>query len=357
MNDGMTLQALATEVERQRETRRDYLASSPGLRVSVEGGRPRIAIPDDGDMPLRQRAQRQLGTYLQVPAQFGDRVLNLDPGLWADMTTRLLAHKAGERRMVRTLDGEVRAVLSDRYHRRDNHELLSYVLPVLRNLDREVLVRSCSVTEARLYLKVVYPELTREVTAANVGHTIRAGFMVSNSEVGEGYTQIRGFCEDLVCSNGMVVARWSTRKAHLGRRLGGGDDDDPMAEIWSDETRQADDNAFFLAIRDSIKAVATEDQFDRAVEDFRQAADRQIVAPIDRTIERLADAYQLKDTEREGVLRHLIAGGDLSQWGLASAVTRLAGDLKDYDRSTDLEAMGGRLVALKEADWRQIDRN
>ena len=40
-------------------------------------------------------------------------------------------HNKPERRMIRTLDGQARAFLSDRYRRLDNYDLASTVLPIL----------------------------------------------------------------------------------------------------------------------------------------------------------------------------------------------------------------------------------
>jgi hypothetical protein len=58
--------------------------------------------------------------------------------------------------------------------------------------------------------------------------------------------------------------------------------------------------------------------------------------------------------EGAGVLAHLIRGGDLSQWGLVSAVTRFSQDVADYDRATELERIGGRIVELPKADWLRL---
>jgi hypothetical protein len=58
--------------------------------------------------------------------------------------------------------------------------------------------------------------------------------------------------------------------------------------------------------------------------------------------------------ETSSVLRHLIRGGDLSAWGLANAVTRTAEDVADYDRATELEAAGGRVIELSPSDWRVL---
>jgi hypothetical protein len=62
----------------------------------------------------------------------------------------------------------------------------------------------------------------------------------------------------------------------------------------------------------------------------------------------------LTEGEKSSVLQHLIRGGDLSAWGLANAVTRTADDAADYDRVTELEAAGGRVIELPQADWRAL---
>jgi hypothetical protein len=39
---------------------------------------------------------------------------------------------------------------------------------------------------------------------------------------------------------------------------------------------------------------------------------------------------------------------------VANAVTRTAEDAADYDRATELEAAGGRVIELPAADWRAL---
>src|SRR5262249_32736813 len=45
---------------------------------------------------------------------------------------------------------------------------------------------------------------------------------------------------------------------------------------------------------------------------------------------------------------------ELSAWGLANAVTRTAEDAADYDRATELEAAGRRLIELGQAEWKPL---
>ncbi len=51
------------------------------------------------------------------------------------------------------------------------------------------------------------------------------------------------------------------------------------------------------------------------------------------------------------VLRHLIVQRDLSAYGLVNAVTYFSQDAEDYDRATEFEALGGRLIDLSSSEW------
>jgi hypothetical protein len=84
------------------------------------------------------------------------------------------------------------------------------------------------------------------------------------------------------------------------------------------------------------------------------ASGRRIEADPVRVVEATARRLTLTEGEKASVLQHLIRGGDLSAWGLANAVTRTALDAPDYDRATELEAAGGRVIELPPADWRAI---
>ena len=62
----------------------------------------------------------------------------------------------------------------------------------------------------------------------------------------------------------------------------------------------------------------------------------------------------MNDSERAGVLRHLIAEADLSGYGLVNAVTHYSQEVEDYDRATEFEALGGRLIELPAAEWKGL---
>ncbi|HSD42463.1 MAG TPA: hypothetical protein VLD36_11400 [Burkholderiales bacterium] len=54
------------------------------------------------------------------------------------------------------------------------------------------------------------------------------------------------------------------------------------------------------------------------------------------------------------MLRSLIEGGDLSGFGLVNAVTHFSQQVAGYDRASELEALGGRLVEGSASDWKAL---
>ena len=73
-----------------------------------------------------------------------------------------------------------------------------------------------------------------------------------------------------------------------------------------------------------------------------------------KSVELLANRYALNENERSGVLRQLIAVGDLSGYGLVNAVTNFSQQVQDYDRATEFEALGGKLIELAEREWKEL---
>jgi hypothetical protein len=74
-----------------------------------------------------------------------------------------------------------------------------------------------------------------------------------------------------------------------------------------------------------------------------------------KTVEVLAQRFALAEGERSGVLRSLVEGGELSGYGLINAVTQYSQQVADYDRATELEALGGRLLESSVSDWKALE--
>ena len=349
MKTGRTLVDLAHELTRQLATKKDMVVPSGLLSHATSDGATRLTVeqPDGlshfGVTPL---ARRQLAEKLGIPYAYFERMREQQPQL-LDSNVNTWLQSEPERRMLRTLDGNVRAVLSDRYRRLDNYDLAESVLPILRQLP-EVIFESVELTETKMYLKCVTPRLRFEVAPGDV---VQAGVVISNSEVGQGTLSVQPLLFRLLCRNGLIAADRSLRKTHVGRSLA---TEDEGVVVYQDDTLKADDKAFFLKVRDVVQAAVSEATFRQTAQKLQRTLGVRLTGDPVKAVEVLAQRYTLNDDERTGVLRHLIEDGQLSGYGLVNAVTHYSQTVADYDRATEFEALGGRLIELTAQEWKGL---
>ena len=218
MKSGLTIVEMAQQIERQSKLKQDYLLDTRRLQVEPFGSQLYLHTFDDHDDPLvepleiNQIAHRQIGTHLKIPAAYYDRMLSDYPELLAENVNSWFQREPTQR-MVRTLDGTVRAFLSNRYRRIDNLDIAEIVLPVIQQME-DAYFESCQITDSRMYIKVVNKRLEAEVVPGDI---VQSGVIISNSEVGLGSVNIQPLVYRLVCSNGMVVNDAQTRRTHIGR--------------------------------------------------------------------------------------------------------------------------------------------
>jgi len=354
MKTGLTLTELAQELERQTAAKRDFVADTRTLEFSVPSITERregfaLGMDLDGSserFPLLPHTHSQLASRLNIPRVYWDRMMEEAPALLKSNVDHWFKERP-ERRMVRTMFGNARAFLSERYRPLDNSDLAEAILPKL--LERRLDIQSCQITDQRLYIKAFAPDVE---AAVKVGDTVRAGICISNSEVGCGSLSVEPYVLRLVCLNGMKVPMSGLKKYHVGRKTG--DNIEDAREFFRDETRAADDKAFFLKARDTVDALLDPERFDIVVGKLRDATERHMEGDPVKAIEVAQKRFRWNEGESSSILRHLIQGADLSQYGLVQAVTRAAEDVEDYDRATDLERDGGNVLELNKRDWSQI---
>jgi hypothetical protein len=350
MKSGRTLLGLAQELQRQLQSKKDLVVPSQLVHHNTgDSGQTHLVI-DEGGSPVyygvTPLARRQLADKLKIPYAYFERMREEQPVL-LDRNVNTWLQSEDDRRMLRTLDGQVRAVLSDRYRRLDNYDLAESVLPILQQLP-ELRFESVELTDTRMYLKCVTPRLSYEMAPGDV---VQAGVVISNSEVGQGTLSVQPLLFRLVCLNGLIAADRSLRKTHVGRALG---TEDEGLQGYQDDTLRADDQAFFLKVRDVVQAAVSEATFLQTAHKLQKTLKIPLLGDPVKTVEVLAQRYTLNDAERCGVLRHLIAQADLSGYGLVNAVTHFSQELEDYDRATEFEALGGKLIELSPPEWKGL---
>lgn len=294
---------------------------------------------------LNDHALGQMADYVGIPSRYIERLKKDAPDLISTNFNRLLKNKTDDRRMVRTLHGNARAFLSDRYRRLDHEDVAERILPMIG--DHGFVVRSANITDNKLYIHVISPKLEGEI---RVGDAVRMGWIISNSEIGLGSLSLQLFVERLRCTNGMVLPEFSQRKAHLGGRS----TEESFIVSVSDETKKAGDDALWFGVRDHLREFTTIDGMNKVLKIIKEKADDPVTGDPQEVVEALGTRLSLQENERKSVLYSYLEEGDHTRWGLANAITQLANNSENYDRAVMLEQAGGSLLGFNNRDWSLI---
>ena len=365
MKTQLSLQELAAQIERQSAERKDYVAPQGRVEAQVsEAGQVVLAGFNGDAYGVTAHAHSQLAQALSIPKAYYDRMNAAQPDLLARNINTWMKAEAPEKRMFRTLGGQVRAVLSPKYRPLDNFELATAILPKLLGMKVEVM--SAALTETRMYIKVILPELSDALPAGMTwgsGHNriaeyggneagrLVAALTVRNSEVGDGALAVEPSVFTTWCTNLAVMKQAAMRKYHVGRGIDGGD----TWEVMRDATREADDRAFFMKVADVVAAAFDPKVFAGAVEQIRNASQDKIESKeLAKVVEVATRTLALPAGSQGSILTYLAQGGDFSRWGLSSAITATANGLEDYETATAFEHAGGELLAMPAAQFRAI---
>lgn len=360
MKKGKTLGELATEIERRANAKKDIVASTAKLEFAARG---KDENPDyrifagDLDFGVNQIAHQQIGTHIEMPRAYYDKCAAKAPALLVDNINTWF-QKFPATRMVRALDGNARAFLSDRYRPLENEDLAEAVIPSLMELGLDVM--SSEITDRRLYIKAVDPKVTRELKAIggqfgdgghNIVRCLAPAITISNSEVGDGSLSILAGTFDSWCSNLATFGERSMRKFHIGGKheLGG----DEVYAMLSDQTRKLSDAALWATVKDVVRGAFNEAAFNALVDKIAETQTQKIDDPI-KVVDLTSKRFRLSDGEGKSILKHLIEGADLSRFGVYNAITRAAQDIESYDRATELERTGAQIIELPAGEWKAL---
>lgn len=383
MKESMNLQALLTEVIRQTEGNqvtgvkpmRDFLTSTQdNVRLvlspdSDEGldafeGLDAVEIvliragQTEERFGLTENAHRQISARLCIPWKFYMRCLEDHTDMVIDNVNKLFEREP-ENRLLRVLDGKVRAFMSDKYLRLDNKQVLENVLPAITKGQRDGTLRVMSnhITPDKMNMKVIFldDELSHEVARANgQARVMRPGFKLSNSETGNGSLNMQGFVYDGYCTNGMVfnmesVFKFSRR--HVGSRIIEGEG----FEVISSATRKLEDSAIISAVNDGLQAMSDPEKVAAMMRVISEAHRSEPVKNASGAVALAVKELDLYEGESSQILETFIRDQDYSKFGLASAITEVANqENTSYERACELEEIGGNVITLSQHRWNQF---
>jgi hypothetical protein len=334
----MDLFGLVEELERQRRSRLDLIVDSSSLKaVPDDFFGLKLAIPDYGGYSLTDWAHGQLADKLGIPRKYYQRML--DSGRFWLLAENVNAWLNEEgKKLIRILDGRIRAILSDRYRIMDNYDVVFLALDEFKRRET-VEIHRIDLTETMLYLKAIDRTLTDSVRDGDI---VYGGLIIRNSEVGASALRVEPFILRRVCSNGLILQH-SLKRIHLGRQTL------EVGEIdWSDETRELEDKALWAKVRDIIRATFDKRIFQSWVEKLRESTKIEIKKPIE-AVNNIVEHLGLSEEQKQKLLMHF---SEPTKYGLINAVTNLAGQTKNIDEQVRLEEFAGEILQSPLRDFR-----
>jgi hypothetical protein len=358
-----TLQDLATLLEAQQVRKLDAVV--PAEKISAREGLFRIedvdaqltdtgVIPVAGDYRPTDVAIEHVADKLGIPLAYARKVYAQRPDIWEANVNRWLhggdwgvdgVHQRGEHaadadprsfllRMFRPDDGPepgmLRAVLSDRYKVIDHLDVLTSAIEGINNAGLEVQVQACDLTDRRMYVRihapqveVLAPDLLRGYRSPWTGDqgtdnpTVFAGFVLSNSETGEGSWTIAPQIIVRICTNGMTMKRDVLRQVHLGGKLAEG------VIRYGEDTKQAQLDLVRLKARDTVATFLDVEYVRAKVAELEAQAGVQLADPS-KAVEIVTTRLSYTDAQRSDVLRMFVQGGQTTAGGIMQAVTAAA---------------------------------
>jgi hypothetical protein len=233
-----------------------------------------------------------LGT-LRVPTKFLE---GLQADGREDIATYLLnelLYRAGDKRLLRTVEGQIRGWLSPTYGIIDQGELIAgFIAAIKAHADKGVAFTDGHITDRRYTLTAMWPHVLEPWP----GEFVVVGATMQSSDYGFGAVDVKQHLTRLVCLNGALGIPFF-RKIHRGSGYGDDDADDDLFEV-SERTRQLTAATTLSLITDALTSAFKEATVEKTLYAYRTAAHREIDVEKEARTQKLAGLLGKKDVER-----------------------------------------------------------
>ncbi len=384
-----SVQDLAALLQEQHARKLDVVA--PAAAIRAESGRLVLSgtgaqltddgvIATDGVYVPTEVLDEGLAAKLAIPAGYLRRLRQQRPDLY-DANVNGWLHDPDESRsfLVRCFRGDgdgpgiARAVMSDRYGIIDNLDVLMAALDGVRRAGVDVNIDGCDLTERRMYVRVVAPQIAAFAPDLLAGYRspwggqdvgngwtpdrvaraaqregqayagdepiVFAGFEFTNSEVGNGRFTITPRLTVQICGNGLTITADALSKVHVGARL------DEGVIKWSRDTELRALDLVTAQTRDAVEHYLTPDYVKAKVTEIEAKAAAPVTDTV-KTVELVAKTLSFTPEQQSTILDHFIRGGQLTAGGIMQAVTSAAQTITDADVAHTMEAAGLRALEI-----------
>lgn len=347
------LQGLVKELESQKIRKRDLIV--PSTALSMEDGRLALRDDDASDqlvsllskakiaisptttneyLDVTESCHAQISDKLGIPGRYYERLRNEAVDMLDYNVTEWLKRKQTNY-FLRTFIsnygdyGIARAFLSDRFKVIDHLDILITALEAIRQSDKKVIIESADLTEQRMYVRFIAPEIVKSAPELlknykapngrndDGGFGVCSGFVLSNSETGHATFTIAPRLTILACRNGMIVHKDKIAERHLGTKMEVGTFD------WSEETRQKELELIQCQVKDAVNAYLSTDYLGNVLNELSMKGSKLLEHPID-AVHHISLSLGFSDERKNELLSYFVQGGDTTGFGAVQSLTYLA---------------------------------
>lgn len=322
---------------------RDYLVPKNEVRFRIAQDNLEMVSTGDSSYSwdLHKNAIGQLEQRLRIPPRYVTDLMA--EGEWG---RQLVAHSLSElvrRRgksrkiLVRSVDREARAVLSDRYKRLDSGMILESFVGALQKVG--AVPAEAQVFDTKWAVSVLVPQTFEPAPGEVVGF----GATLQNSDFGNGALSFSFRILRLICINGMI-GRNEMRKVHVGQELSGA--------MFSERTLRYQTRAVCSALDDVVSHSLSVPRIKGEIQRIRAAMDTEVGNP-QQMIKALQKAARITKKEEEELGEVYINGGveelpvGNNAWRFSQALSCLANTKRKEEkneRALELEILAGEVL-------------
>ena len=311
----------------------------------------------------------QIGQRLDIPKKYYDKMLGntMAQHILDYNVTNWFRLRNENNFLLRTFidkeqkTGIARAILSDRYNVLDNYDVMLATLDAIRESGINVQIESGDITDTKFYMRFVCPDI--EMDAPDIlknyrvpdgstgGNGIISGFVISNSETGNGKFSISPRAVVLACRNGMIFKNDAFQKTHLGSKM-----EEYTTIDWSEETRQKNYELVCSQVKDAIKYYASEEYLGAKIHELIEKGNKELNYPIE-TIKNVSKHLSISEEKESSILNYFSKSGDTNACGVTHAWTYFAQHNASPEERYEIESESVMILdSIEEFDKAEVKR-
>jgi len=342
----MDIQTALAHIEKQGQMLNDFLVPTNKLMFGnpheSDHSLPRMGFADQA-VTLHDNAISQLAGRFGINAKDLKNEYHGTGWQRQVFVDRLQAYadKSPKRNfLIRAVDDQAKAVLSDKYKRMNTAAIFLAFLQAAVSAGAKLV--DAGNGELRDFLEVIHPEVVEVPTEKNGTIYTVYGAQIRNSDFGIAPLDLRIYIMNVVCLNGMTSTKMINER-HLGSKLESGN-----GVTFTEETVNAETKSRALQVRDIMKSVYSPENIQAHRTKIEKAADIELdfqhevkalpkAGMLEGEISMLEKAFYESDPENG-------LQGKNTLWKFAQGITHVANEVENVERKRDLQDVASKMM-------------